>query len=178
MSRISYQRICADNEIDIAIVRSIYEATPRYFYIVHGYAFDKNSVRDDLVAIPEGCDLDSKYFYAIYLGTEAIGCIDIIRGYPDQQAVFIGILLFIESQQGLGFGHQALDFINELTSVWGSKRLRIAVVESNERALSFWLREGFIELYRKNSIEYNKSVIVMERINSLLDETTSLNTDK
>lgn len=167
MSRFSYHRLCADNEIDIETVRSVYDAAPRYFYILHGHAVDKNSVRDDLLAIPEGYDIDSKFFYAIYLDTEAIGCIDIIRAYPDQQTAFIGLLLFVESQQNLDLGHQALDFINKLASDWGSNRLRIAVVESNVKAFNFWLREGFIELFRKKSSEYDRTVIIMERVNAV-----------
>ncbi len=74
------------------------------------------------------------------------------------------MLLFVESKQGLGYGRQALNNIAELVYNWGCNHLRIAVVESNQRAFSFWLREGFLELYRKNVKEYKTPITVMEKV--------------
>ncbi|EPG42647.1 hypothetical protein F907_00071 [Acinetobacter colistiniresistens] len=92
-----------------------------------------------------------------------IGCIDILQGYPESSIVFIGLLLFIESHQGLGYGSQAVNFISGLAHTWGGDRLRIAVVQSNVSAFVFWSKQGFVELYRKELSAYVAPVIVMER---------------
>jgi GNAT superfamily N-acetyltransferase len=92
-----------------------------------------------------------------------IGCFDIVRGYPDSKIAFIGLLLFVESEQGKSHGVEALQYIECLAGQWGCTRLRIAVIETNKRALSFWTREGFVELYRKPSDRYTGDVVFMER---------------
>jgi hypothetical protein len=40
--------------------------------------------------------------------------------------------------------------------------LRLAVIDTNVRALHFWKREGFNELYRKATSKYTGAAIVME----------------
>ncbi|PKF34385.1 GNAT family N-acetyltransferase [Acinetobacter proteolyticus] len=160
---LSYRLLCSDSETDIASIQAVFEATPNYFKLIQGYSADKNAARNDLKAVPSGHPFTAKFFYAIYHKEQMIGCMDILQGYPESSIVFIGLLLFIESHQGLGYGTQAVHFISGLAHVWGCDRLRIAVVQSNEPAFSFWSKEGFVELYRKELSEYVAPVIVMER---------------
>ncbi|MCH7394767.1 GNAT family N-acetyltransferase [Acinetobacter dispersus] len=160
---LSYRLLCSDNETDIASIQAVFEATPNYFKLIQGYSAEKNAARNDLKAVPSGHPFTAKFFYAIYHKEQMIGCIDILQGYPESSIVFIGLLLFIESQQGLGYGSQAFNFILSLANTWRCDRLRIAVVQSNEPAFAFWSRQGFVELYRKELGEYIAPVIVMER---------------
>jgi len=41
--------------------------------------------------------------------------------------------------------------------------LRLAVIETNQLAFSFWQRQGFKEIYRKSLLQYTGQAIVMER---------------
>ncbi|AYO56206.1 GNAT family N-acetyltransferase [Acinetobacter sp. WCHAc060033] len=158
---LTFRQVIQTNETDILTIQSIYEGSPHYFQMVQGQT---DTVRHDLQALPNGCSSEQKFFYAIYSNKIAIGCMDLIRGYPNQQTIFIGLLLFKESHQCLGFGVKALGFIIELAQQWECHRIRIAVLESNQRALSFWLREGFVELYRRNKNDNHLPVIVMEKV--------------
>lgn len=160
---LSYRLLCSDSETDIASIQAVFEASPNYFKLIQGYSAEKNAARNDLKAVPSGHPFTAKFFYAIYHKGQMIGCIDILRGYPESSIVFIGLLLFIESHQGLGYGTQTVHFISGLANTWGCDRLRIAVVQSNEPALAFWSKEGFVELYGKEPSEYIAPVIVMER---------------
>ena len=163
MEIFSFEQVFPDKEVDILQIQKVYEQTPSYFEIIKSQLPDKEAVKDDLNATPLGCSFDRKFFYAIYHNKEVIGCADIIQGYPNSETGFIGLLLFIESKQGLGYGTLALDYIVKLTQDWGCNCLRIAVVESNKRAQKFWSRQGFIELYRKRVNESRPPVIVMEK---------------
>ncbi|WP_111828178.1 GNAT family N-acetyltransferase [Acinetobacter colistiniresistens] len=160
---LSYRLLCSDNETDIANIQAVFEATPNYFKLIQGHQVEKNAARNDLKAVPTGHPFTAKFFYAIYHKEQMIGCIDILQGYPESSIVFIGLLLFIESHQGLGYGSQAVNFISGLAHTWGGDRLRIAVVQSNVSAFVFWSKQGFVELYRKELSAYVAPVIVMER---------------
>ncbi|HDZ8981739.1 TPA: GNAT family N-acetyltransferase, partial [Aeromonas veronii] len=46
---------------------------------------------------------------------------------------------------------------------WGTTRLRLSMIASNESALSFWLRRGFTECYRRELAGYRAEAIVLER---------------
>jgi GNAT superfamily N-acetyltransferase len=68
----------------------------------------------------------------------------------------------IESEQKKSYGVQVLQYIISLAKQWGCTRLRLGVIEKNQRALAFWKREGFCELYIKPSEQYPCNVILME----------------
>ncbi|MBF7688830.1 GNAT family N-acetyltransferase [Acinetobacter sp. EC24] len=160
---LSYHQLFSENSADIAQLQSVYNASTDYFQIVLGKLPNNDAIDQDLLAVPQGCSLDAKFFYGIYEKTQMIGCLDLIRGYPNENTIFIGLLLFITARQGLGYGPQALEFVIQKAIQWNCPQLRIAIVQSNIKAISFWLREGFVEIYRKDSQEFIAPIIVMER---------------
>ncbi|SDC19162.1 GNAT family N-acetyltransferase [Acinetobacter boissieri] len=166
---LSYRQLFAEKSTDIAQLQSVYNASTDYFQIVLGHLPNNDATHQDLLAVPQGCSLDAKFFYGIYEKTQMIGCIDLIRGYPNENTIFIGLLLFITTRQGLGYGPQSLEFIIQQAIQWNCHQLRIAVVASNVKALAFWLREGFIEIYRKESEKFVAPIVVMERVINATD---------
>jgi GNAT superfamily N-acetyltransferase len=75
-----------------------------------------------------------------------IGCADLIRGYPDEHTVLLGLLLLAEPWQRRGFGKAAYLAIEDYVRRWGAgwKQVRIGVVGTNEDVLAFWTKLGFI----------------------------------
>jgi len=83
-----------------------------------------------------------------------------VRGYPETAIVFIGLLLFQEGSQGRGLGPQVLRLAEGIGTGWQCRALRLAVIDTNPRALDFWKREGFIELVRKPAMDFAGQAIV------------------
>lgn len=98
------------------------------------------------------------------------GCIKLLKAYPDPDIAFLGLLLFKNRYQNQGLGQHALKFICKLIQEWSAHTLRIAVVENNNRALNFWKKQDFQEMYRKKSEEFIQNVIVMEQFKHQIDD--------
>jgi GNAT superfamily N-acetyltransferase len=160
---LEYRRLNPDSAEDIRNLQEILIGAPGYFLVVEGKLPGPDASVEVLRGLPVGKTLPDKYVYEIKRHDRPIGCFDVVRGYPNPEIAFIGLLLLVESEQGKSYGAEAVQYIMRLANAWGCKWLRIAVVDANKRALTFWEREGFEELYRKSSDRYLSSVIVMER---------------
>lgn len=84
-------------------------------------------------------------------------------GYSADDSLWIGLLLFSQRHQGQGYGREALALIDAMAREWGCRRLQLAVVATNPRALAFWQRQGFAEIRRVQKPRFIGELIVMER---------------
>ena len=157
-----YLRLYPESVEDVNKLQKILIAAPSYFIQLKGKHPGPDAAMEVLRKLPPGKTNNDKYVFAIQYDNEFIGCIDLVRDYPDSKTAFIGLLLFIESEQNKFHGPKALKQINSLAIQWGCIKLRIAVIDKNQRALAFWKREGFIELYRKHSEQFSSNAIIME----------------
>jgi GNAT superfamily N-acetyltransferase len=148
-------------------LQNVLSAAPEYSLIVEGKLPSSTAAAELFAELPPGKSYVDKFVFGFLDAKGMVGCAEVIRGYPTEKVAYIGLLLFAESEQGKSFGPYALDMIEPIASAWGCTALRIAAIETNTRALAFWHREGFSELYRKPSSRYTGQAIVMERALSL-----------
>jgi GNAT superfamily N-acetyltransferase len=160
---VEYRLLHRSSEKDIVDLQNVVMGAPRYYLLVEGKSPGPEAAIEVLQELPPGTSASDKYVFLVEYSGLPIGCVDVVRGYPNSEVAFIGLLLFVETEQGKSHGVAALRYIERLADQWGCVRLRIAVVENNLRALAFWRREGFSELYRKQSDRFTGDVIVMER---------------
>ena len=153
----------ADNALDRGALQAVLAAAPAYSLLVEGHLPTPSAADEMLAALPPGKTASDKFVFAFEADGQTIGCADLVRGHPEAQIVFIGLLLFAESAQGRGHGAAALRHIEAIARSWGCSGLRIAVIETNLRALGFWQRQGFNQLYRKDAAGFTGRAIVMER---------------
>jgi diamine N-acetyltransferase len=166
MSSFSVRQLDATSEQDRRDVQSVHEGAAAFIQLVEGQPPAPTAAEELFAALPPGKTHGDKFVFGFYLDEQPIGCADVIRGYPEQEVAFIGLLVFVEAVQGRGFGPTALQEIYRIAASWGCRRIRLAVVDVNTRAFAFWQREGFTELFRKNAPGFVSEAIVMERVNS------------
>jgi GNAT superfamily N-acetyltransferase len=159
---LQYHRLSPESESDVNNLQTILSAAPGYHFLLEGKLPNPDVALKELKEVPPGKSECDKYFYGIQLSNKYIGCFDLVRNYPDFKTAFIGLLLLIESEQNKSYGVQVLQFIKSLAMQWGCTSLRLGVIEKNQRALAFWKREGFLELYIQPSKQFSCNVIVME----------------
>jgi GNAT superfamily N-acetyltransferase len=157
------RRIDRRSSNDIARLQAVLEGAPGYSLAVEGKLPAPNAAIELLEALPPGKNHADKFVFEISHDVEAVGCIEMVRGYPEADIAFIGLLLFRESSQGRGLGPQVLHLAEAIGMGWQCRALRIAVIDTNPRAFEFWKREGFIELLRKPAMDFDGQAIVMER---------------
>lgn len=152
-----------DSPDDVAALFALFQQAAGYSLLVEGKLPTQADAQSELVDLPPGKTSADKFFGGYWQADTLVGCADIIRGYPDPDIAYLGLLLFADTHQGRGLGPLALAHIADLARSWNCTRLRLAVIDKNVRGLRFWQREGFHELYRKATPEFTGDAIVMQR---------------
>lgn len=163
MNAVSFRRLQLSNAQDIREVHAVFRQAPSYTFATQGRAPTDADAERLIKLLPSQLTEDDKHVLSIYRNSVIIGCAVVVRSYPRANVAFIALLLIVEPLQGKSLGVEALLHIEGLAASWGYDKLGIVVDSANERAHAFWVREGFIEQYRKPSPEFIGEVILMER---------------
>lgn len=123
----------------------------------------KQSILEDMKALPPNKEMADKYYIGYYRGEELIAVMDFIRAYPDEQTAFIGFFMTAASIQNTGVGSSMIDELCCYLKDIGLSCVRLGWVKGNPQAEHFWHKNGFTE----TGISYdtdNYTVIVAQRV--------------
>ena len=81
-------------------------------------------------------------------GGPAVGVIDLYLHHPEPGVAHVGLLLFRESCQGIGYGEETVAALEHALLRAGFSALRASVGDENPGAQAFWERIGFAEIGR------------------------------
>ncbi len=129
---------------DEPLVDELLTGLRSYSMAVDGVTKRFDAAKHFLTALPPGMRPASKRSLLIQQGQMSVGLIDLVIGYPDPGTAFIGLLAIIESRQGKGIGREAYNVVERALLKDGTKRARLAVIESNPVG-GFWRKMGFEE---------------------------------
>lgn len=129
----------------VAALQGVLEAAPGYFRQASGAPASESEAERLLTELPPGRTPADKEVLGILEAGALVGCVDLVRGHPDPATVFVGLFLLVERRQGAGLGRAAWSLVEaRLRTLPGLRRLRLAVLRENPRALSFWREMGFV----------------------------------
>jgi ribosomal protein S18 acetylase RimI-like enzyme len=135
---------------------------------VTGHPPGPADAQSTLMFVPEARSPDDKAAFGIWADDQLVGILDLPLRYPDEEIVYVGLLLVDRARQGQGIGTaacQALD--REVATRWPwARRLRLSVVRTNDQVLGFWRRMGFAETGEVRPYRYDKlesEVILMDK---------------
>lgn len=132
------------NLTDIKNIQTVLEAAPKYSMNVSGHHQNANAASEMFEALPNGFDYKNKFVLGIEVYADFIGCIDVLRGFPNTQTAMLGLLLLSEEYQGKGLGKTAYQALESIIKEWEEITIvRISVVVSNGEVLPFWKKLGF-----------------------------------
>ncbi|MCA8097877.1 GNAT family N-acetyltransferase [Burkholderia contaminans] len=155
--------LVSESASDRANVLRVFIEAPSYTALVKGRSPAKEDVDDFFFGKPVSANAAQKSVFGFFVEREMIGCADVIRSYPTDDCIWIGLMLLTEANQGRGYGKAALRLLIEMASECGYRSIQLAVVSTNPRASAFWQREGFEEIRRASSPEFTGDLIVMQR---------------
>jgi ribosomal protein S18 acetylase RimI-like enzyme len=137
-------RAIAGSDAEARIVQAIYDAAPEYSRIVGNDPGRPGAAAETFAMLPEGCNRDAKNMFLIETAARAVGFVDVIRGFPDDAAAYVGLFVIAEMQQRQGIGRAAYEALERRLHAWRDiHRVRLSVVATNEPALRFWRAMGF-----------------------------------
>ena len=156
-------RLSPVNSDHIQWLEEVVLAVPTYSWLTEGKAPDPADALEILGVCPPGIGEDDKFVLAVLEGEELLGCVDLVRGYPDEQTAYIGLLLLKECWQGRGIGSGLVARLMEMAAGWGCTAMRLGVIETNRPALHFWAKHGFQQVTRKQISGFSGDTLVMSR---------------
>lgn len=150
---------------EMADLQRVLEEAPDYARRLTGYPASATEAQSTYTHLPTGWTYDDKFVYGIYLDHKMIGCVDLIRGYPDATTAMLGLLLLSEKHQGRGWGSRSYLLIEEVVRRWGTcHKVRIGVIMTNDIVLPFWKSVGFVDEglrrpYRSGTVESEYAIL-------------------
>lgn len=139
-------RILAPNAENTSKLQRLLESAPDYSLRVTGGPPAPNEAHGVFSSLPLEGNFDNKIVAGFFAEQRLIGCADFIRGYPSHETAMIGLLLLSEEDQGKGWGREAYFKIENHCRQWPEiRKMRIAVVATNNIVIPFWKKLGFAD---------------------------------
>jgi len=157
----------AHTKENVKLVQQVLEGAPEYSKIISGNLPSKDEGEDIFTELPPKMEFKNKFVIGVYLENKMIGVIDYVVGYPDEKTIYLGLLLLKEEYQNQKRGtevYQELENIFKMNST--IEKIRLSVVETNTKGISFWTKMGFhltgeIKPYENKNMKCQ--VLLMER---------------
>lgn len=146
------------NGAHAAQIQSCFEDAPDYFARTEG-GLPGPGAAIQLLADAEVDSQRRVYVLVPRVGGPAVGVLDLLLHYPEPEVAQIGLLLFREACQGLGYGKETTAAVEVALAARGYRALRLSVVDENADARAFWERLGFAAVGR-----LDRGVTVYEKL--------------
>ena len=142
-------RTLDSNDVDI-----IYDMSRKneIYYQYHPPFVTKDSIIEDMKALPPGKSCSDKYYIGFFEGDTLVANMDLILGYPTDEIAFIGLFMTNVHYQNRGVGSHMIEDACRYLKRSGYQKVRIGVDKGNPQSNSFWQKNGF---YRISENEYN-----------------------
>ncbi len=137
--------------LDINDVDIIYDMSYKndIFYKYHPPFVTKESIIEDMDALPPHKSYDDKYYIGFFEDNSLVANMDLILGYPTAEIAFIGLLMTNVLYQNKGIGSSIVGDVCNYLKQLGYKKVRIGVDKENPQSNSFWRKNGFYLISEK-----------------------------
>lgn len=131
--------------LDVNDVDIIYDMSCKneIYYKYHPPFVTKESIVEDMKALPPRKSYDDKYYVGFFDGDTLVANMDLILGYPTNEVAFIGLFMTDTRYQNKGVGSNIIGDICDYLAQLGYKKVRIGVDKGNPQSNSFWQKNGF-----------------------------------
>lgn len=105
----------------------------------------KQSIIEDLSALPPNVSIENKYYIGYFKDQRLIAIMDLILGYPHPKTAYIGLFMVDKSIQGMGIGSKMILECSGFLKGHDFQRIRLAYAKGNMQSRSFWSKNQFKE---------------------------------
>jgi GNAT superfamily N-acetyltransferase len=103
---VTLREVTGDPE-EVAALQRIFESNEDFALRVTGHPPGPADAQSTLMFVPEGRSPDDKAVFGVWAGDELVGVLDLLLRYPDDETVYLGLLLIDRDRQGQGVGAAA-----------------------------------------------------------------------
>ncbi len=130
-----------------AQIQACFQGAPDYFARTEGGPAGSDAA-ERLLSEAEADSTRRVYVLIPHTGGPAVGVLDLYLHHPEPGTAHIGLLLFREACQGLGYGKETNAALEHALEQAGFTTLRLSVGDENPGARAFWERLAFAEVGR------------------------------
>ena len=139
-------QILTDTPSHRVMVNAVLQAATDYHLLVEGAPPTADHVEEFFLSLPPGHSADDHFPLAFFAGDTPIGVGGILRKWNAPNKAMVGLLVLAPEWRRGGHGRKAFGLIEALARSWpGISQLRVGVVATNQDALIFWRKVGFID---------------------------------
>ena len=113
------------------------------FYQYHPPFVTRESILDDMKALPPGKSYDDKYYIGFFENDSLVAIMDLILDYPTKGIAFIGLFMTNIQYQHKGIGSNIISEITMSLKSLGYRKIRLGVDKGNPQSYSFWSKNNF-----------------------------------
>ncbi len=133
------------NEYDVDMIYDM-SCKNTIFYQYHPPFVTKESILEDMVALPPGKSEDDKFYVGYFERESLVGIMDLILGYPEKEIAFIGLFMMNTQYQNKGVGTEIISEIIMYLKSLGYKEIRLGVDKGNPQSHAFWTKNNFVTM--------------------------------
>jgi RimJ/RimL family protein N-acetyltransferase len=136
-------RRLGEEDIDL-----IYDLSCRneIFYQYHPPFVTRESIREDMSALPPDKEYKDKYYVGYFENKTLISVMDLILDYPEKKIAFVGLFMMNLEYQGKGIGSKIIAECCKYLKTLGFEKIRLGVDKGNPQSNAFWKKNGFITI--------------------------------
>jgi hypothetical protein len=136
-----------------------------FFEFQSGQGGHLQAANEILIDLPPGKQLVDKHVWGIFENNPLLAVIESIADYPKKGIWFLGLFIIDEDVKKTGFSYRSYRYFEETLVPVGVNKIRLGVLASNQTALSFWSKNGFAEIDRKQKSFNTEThwVLLMEK---------------
>lgn len=116
----------------------------KIFYQYHPPFVTKESIQEDMRALPPGKDYKDKYYVGFFENDALAAIMDLILDYPTKNIAFIGLFMMNSEYQNKGLGSKIISECAKYLKTLGFNTIRLGVDKGNPQSNAFWKKNGFV----------------------------------
>lgn len=126
-------------------VEIVYEMSckNKIFYQYHPPFVTKESIMNDMKALPPGKGYDDKFYVGFFEKESLVAIMDLILDFPAEKIAFIGLFMTNIQYQNKGISSAIISEIVTQLKLLGYKKMRLGVDKGNMQSYSFWSKNNF-----------------------------------
>lgn len=133
------------------------------FYQYHPPFVTRESILEDLEALPPNKDYKDKYYVGFFREQDLVAVMDLILDYPQERTAFIGLFMMHSAYQGKGVGTAIISDCAAYLFSLGFDKIRLAIDKGNPQSEAFWTKNRFVKTGEEIPNDFS-AYIPMERI--------------
>ena len=134
-------RTLEKSDVDIVYNLSIKNSV---YYQYHPPLVTRESILEDMDALPPGKTLNDKYYIGFFERDKLIAVMDLVMDYPKKRTAFIGLFMMDVNYQNKGVGSRVIGEVLSYLKSENCENIRLGVDKGNPQSYSFWNKNGFV----------------------------------